>query len=75
MLYRKIGTYIEDYLKSDSDKILVLEGSRQIGLYVAIGSGKQGRIGYKKDRNALSKAFLFPRIRIKFITLFFINDD
>ena len=31
MLYRKIGTYIEDHLKSDSDKILVLEGSRQIG--------------------------------------------
>lgn len=45
MLYRKIGTYIEDHLKSDSDKILVLEGSRQIGLYVAIGSKKQDRIG------------------------------
>ncbi|WP_352421644.1 AAA family ATPase [Proteiniphilum sp.] len=31
MLYRKIGTYIEDHLKSDSDRILVLEGARQIG--------------------------------------------
>lgn len=31
MLYRKIGAYIEDHLKSDSDKILVLEGARQIG--------------------------------------------
>ena len=31
MLYRKITTYIENYLKSDTNKILVLEGARQIG--------------------------------------------
>lgn len=31
MLYRKISSYIEDYLKSDTDKILVLEGARQVG--------------------------------------------
>ena len=31
MLYRKITTYIEDYLKSDTDKILILEGARQVG--------------------------------------------
>ena len=31
MLYRKITSYIEDYLKSDTDKILILEGARQIG--------------------------------------------
>jgi predicted AAA+ superfamily ATPase len=31
MLYRKISKYIEDHLKSDSDKILVLEGARQVG--------------------------------------------
>lgn len=31
MLYRKIGKYLEDHLKSDSDKILILEGARQIG--------------------------------------------
>lgn len=31
MLYRKIGTYIEEYLKSKSDKILVIEGARQVG--------------------------------------------
>jgi len=30
MLYRKITSYIEDYLKSDIDKILILEGARQI---------------------------------------------
>lgn len=29
MLYRKITSYIEDYLKSDNDKILILEGARQ----------------------------------------------
>ena len=27
----KITSYIEDYLKSDNDKILILEGARQIG--------------------------------------------
>ena len=31
MLYRKITSYIEGYLKSDNDKILILEGARQIG--------------------------------------------
>ena len=31
MLYRKIESYIEDHLKSGTDKILVLEGARQIG--------------------------------------------
>lgn len=31
MLYRKISTYIEEHLCSDTDKILVLEGARQIG--------------------------------------------
>lgn len=31
MLYRKITSYIEEYLKSDTDKILILEGARQVG--------------------------------------------
>ena len=31
MLYRKISVYIKEYLKSGDDKILVLEGARQIG--------------------------------------------
>ena len=31
MLYRKIEAYIEEHLRSDSDKILLLEGARQIG--------------------------------------------
>ena len=31
MLFRKITSYIEDHLKSDTDKILILEGARQIG--------------------------------------------
>lgn len=31
MLYRKIGAFIESYLRSDSDKILVIDGARQIG--------------------------------------------
>lgn len=31
MLYRKISAYIEEYLKSGNDKILILEGARQIG--------------------------------------------
>lgn len=31
MLYRKIESYIEDHLKSDDDRIMILEGARQIG--------------------------------------------
>lgn len=31
MLYRKISGYIEDHLKSGTDKILLVEGARQIG--------------------------------------------
>ncbi len=31
MLYRKITSYIEEYLRSNTDKILILEGARQIG--------------------------------------------
>lgn len=31
MLYRKITTYLEEHFKSDTDKILILEGARQIG--------------------------------------------
>ena len=31
MLYRKIGIYIEEHFKSNTDKIMILEGARQIG--------------------------------------------
>lgn len=31
VLYRKIGEFIEEHLSSNSDKILVLEGARQVG--------------------------------------------
>ncbi len=31
MLYRKIGNYIENYLQSDSNKVLIVDGARQIG--------------------------------------------
>ncbi len=31
MLYRKIKSYIENYLNSNEDKILLIEGARQIG--------------------------------------------
>lgn len=31
MLYRKIRAYIEEHLKSNEDKILLIEGARQIG--------------------------------------------
>ena len=42
MLYRKIRTYIEDYLRSNEDKILLIEGARQIGKsYIISDVGKQ----------------------------------
>ena len=31
MLYRKIGNYIENYLQSDSNKVLIVDGAQQIG--------------------------------------------
>jgi len=31
MLYRKISAYLKEYLSSDNDKILIVEGARQIG--------------------------------------------
>lgn len=31
MLYRKIQSYIENHLRSDSNKILIIDGARQIG--------------------------------------------
>ena len=31
MLYRKIQPYLENYLKSDSNKVLIIDGARQIG--------------------------------------------
>ena len=42
MLYRKIESYIEDHFKTDSDKILILEGARQIGKsYIIRAVGKR----------------------------------
>ena len=42
MLYRKIRTYIEDYLRSNEDKILLIEGARQIGKsYIISDVGKE----------------------------------
>ena len=31
MLYRKIGDYIEKYLQSGSNKVLIVDGAQQIG--------------------------------------------
>ena len=31
MLFRKIQKYIEDHMKSDTNKILIIDGARQIG--------------------------------------------
>ena len=42
MLYRKIGSYIENHFRTGSDKILVLEGARQIGKsYIVREVGKR----------------------------------
>lgn len=42
MLYRKIRTYIENHLKSNDDKILIIEGARQIGKsYIIRDVGKE----------------------------------
>ena len=42
MLYRKIQSQIDEYLKSDSNKILLVDGARQVGkTYIIRDSGKK----------------------------------
>lgn len=42
MLYRKIKGYIEDYLKSESNKVLIIDGARQVGkTYIIRHIGKE----------------------------------
>ena len=42
MLYRKIASYIEDYLKSNSHKVLIIDGARQVGkTYIIRHVGKK----------------------------------
>ncbi len=42
MLYRKIGAYIENFLKSNSNKVLIIDGARQIGkTYIIRHVGKK----------------------------------
>lgn len=42
MLYRKIGALIEEHLKSDSQKILLVDGARQVGkTYIIRHLGKE----------------------------------
>ena len=42
MLYRKIESLIEEHLKSDSKKILLIDGARQIGkTYIINHVGKK----------------------------------
>ena len=42
MLYRKIKSLIEEHLKSDSKKILLIDGARQIGkTYIINHVGKK----------------------------------
>ena len=42
MLYRKIQPYIENYLKSEDNKVLIIDGARQIGkTYIVRHVGKQ----------------------------------
>ncbi len=42
MLYRKISRYLEEYLRSQNDKVLIVEGARQIGKsFIIRAVGKQ----------------------------------
>lgn len=42
MLYRKIESYIENFLKSESNKVLIIDGARQIGkTYIIRHVGKK----------------------------------
>ena len=47
MLYRKIETYIKEYFKSNSNKILIIDGARQIGkTYIIRHAGQEAFENY-----------------------------
>lgn len=66
MLYRKIEPYIESFLKSKSNKILVIEGARQIGkTYIIRHVGKRLfknyiELNFSEDQNGPK---IFEQIR------------
>ena len=53
MLYRKINKYIEDYMKSDSNKVLIIDGARQIGKTYSIS-----HVGQKLFQNYIEINFV-----------------
>ena len=67
MLYRKIQPYIESYLKSDSNKVLIIDGARQIGkTFIIRHVGRQLfenyiELNFAEDRNGPG---LFEQVRI-----------
>lgn len=62
MLYRKIESLIEEHLKSDSKKILLIDGARQIGkTYIINHVGKklfENYIEINMIADSLGDAFL-----------------
>ena len=66
MLYRKIQPFIESYLKSDSNKILIVDGARQIGkTFIIRHVGQQLfenyiELNFAEDRNGPG---LFEQVR------------
>lgn len=53
MLYRKINKYIEEYMKSDSNKVLIIDGARQIGKTYSIS-----HVGQKLFQNYIEINFV-----------------
>ena len=66
MLYRKIQPFIENYLKSDSNKVLIIDGARQVGKsYIIRHVGRQLfenyiELNFEEDRNGPR---LFEQVR------------
>lgn len=60
MLYRKIESLIEEHLKSDSKKILLIDGARQIGKTYIIN-----HVGKKLFENYISGVKCFQLELIK----------
>lgn len=58
MLYRKIESLIEEHLKSDSKKILLIDGARQIGKTYIIN-----HVGKKLFENYIQISNKIPRER------------
>lgn len=73
MLYRKILSYIDDHLKSKEDKILLFEGTRQIGKsYIIRDVGTEFYANY--DLGSVYESAIAQELKAHYEKLFYYDN-